>query len=541
MYLDFHGFREKPFNLTPDPRFIFLSKKHKEAFAHLLYGINNRVGFIVLTGEVGSGKTTVLRALLGQLDPDHYRTALIFNPSLSPTELLETINREFGIPTDVSNKSSLLDGLNHFLLQQNSEGRIVVLAVDEAQNLETPVLEQIRLISNLETDREKLIQIVLAGQPEFIQILNRNEMRQLGQRITVRFHLQPMDFQDTARYINHRLEVAGGREGAIFSTGALKRIYAYSMGLPRLVNAACDRVLLTGYTRDATRVTAGIAAAGIKDIRRDTALHPRKRRFVLISAMVMVAGLFAAILYMKQPEMIKWFNPSRPIEATTDQTATGEELYRAISAELGGVTESESARMAFNTLADCWKVPPFLKDHDLNESDGMKRAALERKLNLYRYSGNLGALLRLDYPAVLELNVSGIQGKRFISLVGIKHKQFLVDPPIGGRKVLSSGEIEKYWSGQGFLLWKDYLSLGRNVLPGAKGDHIKRFQDILREAGAYRRPLTGVYDEETRAAVMGFQASKEIRQDGIVGEQTLMVLYRSFDRFKVPKLTGGGE
>src|SRR5512139_1222355 len=196
MYLDFHGFREKPFNLTPDPRFVFLSKNHKEAFAHLLYGINNRVGFIVLTGEVGSGKTTVLRALLSQLDPGHYSTALIFNPCLSPPELLEKTCREFGIPIPTSNHGSPLDALNLFLLQQNAEGRTVVLVIDEAQALEAPVLEQIRLISNLETDREKLIQIVLAGQPELEKILKKKGMRQLAQRVTVRYHLQPMDFQD---------------------------------------------------------------------------------------------------------------------------------------------------------------------------------------------------------------------------------------------------------------------------------------------------------------------------------------------------------
>ena len=264
MYLDFHGFRERPFNLTPDPRFIFLSKNHREALAHLFYGIKNRVGFIVLTGEVGSGKTTVLRALLSQLDADHHRTALIFNPCLSPPELLQNINREFGIPAITSNRSTLLDALNQFLLQQNAEGRNVLLIIDESQHLEAPVLEQIRLISNLETDREKLIQIILSGQPEFMQILERKEMRQLSQRITVRYHLQPMDFQDTVHYINHRLKVAGGRGAALFSRGALKRIYRYSRGLPRLINAACDRALLAGYTRDTTGIGSRIATVGIK-------------------------------------------------------------------------------------------------------------------------------------------------------------------------------------------------------------------------------------------------------------------------------------
>ncbi|MGZ3580622.1 MAG: ExeA family protein, partial [Syntrophales bacterium] len=184
MYLDFYGFREKPFNLTPDPRFVFLSKNRREAFAHLLYGIENRTGFIALTGEVGLGKTTVLRSLLSQLDADHYRTALIFNPRLSSPKLLQSITREFGISAHSSNSGDLLDALNMFLLQQNAEGRTVVLAIDEAQNLETHVLEQIRLISNLETDKEKLIQIVLSGQPELAQILKKKEMRQLSQRIT---------------------------------------------------------------------------------------------------------------------------------------------------------------------------------------------------------------------------------------------------------------------------------------------------------------------------------------------------------------------
>jgi len=544
MYLDFYGFQEKPFNVTPDPRFVFLSKNHREAFAHLLYGINNRVGFIALTGEVGSGKTTVLRALLSQLNADHHRTALIFNPYLSPPLFLQNMNREFGIPTDTSNSSSPLDVLNLFLLQQNAEDRTVVLAIDEAQHLEEPVLEQIRLISNLETDREKLIQIVLSGQPEFVKILKKKEMRQLSQRITVRYHLEPMDFQDTVDYVNHRLKVAGGRGGIIFSKRALRRIYRYSRGLPRLVNVACDRALLVGYTRDTARINSRIAAAGIKDLKRNTVSYPRKRRLILIPAFVVLAALLMAGIYFKGNDLINLFNTSQHIKTTEEQKendpiVTGEEFFHAMAGELGKVPESESARKAFNTLASFWNVPPVLESGNFDPLIGMERAALDRELRLYRFFGNLGALLRIDCPAVLELTMPGVPGKRFVSLVGMENEQLLVDPPIAGRRSLSFNEVEKHWSGQGFLLWKDPLNLLTRISSGSAGSHIKRLQGLLKEAGAYSRPLTGVYDADTLSAIKEFQSSMGVNPDGIVGGQTLMVLYRSIDRFKVPRLTVG--
>jgi len=538
MYLDFYSFREKPFNLTPDPRFVFLSRNHREAFAHLLYGINNRAGFILLTGEVGSGKTTVLRALLSQFDADHYRTALIFSPCLSPPMLLQNINREFGIPTSPSDSSSLLDALNPFLLQQNAEGHTVILVIDEAQNLEAPVLEQIRLISNLETDRDKLIQIVLSGQPEFMQVLKKKEMRQLNQRITVRYHLQPMDFQDTTAYINHRIEVAGRRDGSIFSKRALKRIYKYSRGLPRLINAACDRALLTGYSRDTARISSRIAAAGIKDMKGDPASYAQKQRLILIPTLVILAALLAGGIYFKRRDFMNQLNAWRPVEATAE--LTGEELSRDMAAELGKVTESDSARRAFNTLASFWNVPSVPENGKFDHLNGLKREALARGLYLHRFSGNLGALLRIDTPAALELNIPGIQGKRFVSLVGMEDKQLLVDPPISKRRSLSFSEVEKHWSGQGFLLWKDPLNLLKwRISPGSKEDPIKRLQDLLREAGAYNKPATGVYDSDTLSAVKSFQSSRGIEQDGIVGGQTLMLLYCSVDRFEMPRLTGG--
>jgi len=544
MYLNFHGFREKPFSLTPDPRFLFMSRSHREAFAHLLYGINNRVGFIALTGAVGSGKTTVLRSLLSQLDGDRYRTALIFNPCLSPSELLQSINRELGIPENPSHSSSPLEALNQFLLQQNAEGRTVVLVIDEAQDLEPPVLEQIRLISNLETDREKLIQIVLSGQPEFLQTLSRKEMRQLSQRITVRYHLHAMDFLDTIHYINHRLGVAGGKGGVLFSGKALKRIYRYSRGLPRLINVACDRTLLVGYTKDTARIGSRIAAAGIKDLRKNTVPHARRRHLILIPAFFILAALFVVGIYFKWFGLLDRLNAFQPIVAKEEQTKkkpvlTGEELSLAMAAELGNLTEPESTRRAFNLLATFWNVSPVPESSPFNQLQGVERAAQDRGLRLYEFSGNLGFLLRLGYPAVLELVLPGIPGKRFLSLVGMEKEQFLVAPPIAGRDSLSFSELERHWSGQGFLLWKDHLNLLASMSQGAEGGHVKELQGLLKEAGAYGKALTGIYDNDTLLAIKEFQSSKGIKQDGIAGAQTLMVLYRSIDRFAVPRLTGG--
>jgi general secretion pathway protein A len=546
MYLDFYGFREKPFNLTPDPRFVFLSKNHREAFAHLLYGIENRTGFMALTGEVGLGKTTVLRSLMSQLDTDHYRTALIFNPCLSPPELLQSITREFGISARSSNSGDLLDALNTFLLEENAAGRTVVLAIDEVQNLETQVLEQIRLISNLETDKEKLIQIVLSGQPEFAQILKKKEIRQLSQRITVRYHLKPMDFEDTVRYINHRLEVAGGRGGVIFSRPALKRIYCYSRGVPRLINAACDRALLAGYTRDTAKISYRVAAAGIRDMKKNTAARTLKRHPILIPASAVFAALVAAGIFYTWDDFSNRSSAppnSGTVENQTKETpdAAGKDFSRAMAADLGNVTESESNRRAFNKLAVSWNVPSVPESIYFDDFNKMERAARDRGLRIYEFSGSMTALLRINYPAALELILPGISGKRFISLVHIENGQCLIDPQISGRRFLSPGETEKHWSGQGYLLWKDHLNILAHVPPGAEGEQIKRLQSLLKEAGTYSGPLTGAYDKNTLSAVKKFQSLNGIKEDGVVGAQTLIMLYRSSDRFGAPRLAMAGR
>jgi general secretion pathway protein A len=291
MYTKYFGFNEKPFTLTPNPRFIFLSKNHKEAFAHLLYGINNHYGFIELVGEVGTGKTTVLRTLLGQLKDDNYRTALIFNPCLSGIELLRTINHEFGIKNDSEYANDLLSELNRFLLSENVEGRTVVLVIDEAQNLKPEVLEQLRLISNLETENDKLIQIILAGQPELATLLERQELRQLKQRIAVSYRLKSISSDETRSYIRHRMEIAGETGGVSFSFYAIQLIHLYTRGVPRMINILCDRALLIAYGDERRRVGAGVVNQAICEIIR----HVRSRRISLAFACIAVLVLLIFI------------------------------------------------------------------------------------------------------------------------------------------------------------------------------------------------------------------------------------------------------
>jgi general secretion pathway protein A len=266
MYCDFFGFSEKPFTITPNPHFVFLSTVHREAFARLLYGVDSHAGFIALTGEVGTGKTTMLRTLLAQLDPHKYRSALIFNSCMSAEQLLAGICREFGIEADEQNRFGWLDALNRFLIEQNSAGVTVVLVVDEAQNLAPDVLEQVRMISNLETERDKLIQIILAGQPELNDVLKRHDLRQLNQRITVRCRLTPMKLDETARYINHRLKISGSRIPDIFPRDAVKRIYRFSRGIPRLINVVCEQALVMAWTRESRSVSPSIAAEVIAEL-----------------------------------------------------------------------------------------------------------------------------------------------------------------------------------------------------------------------------------------------------------------------------------
>jgi general secretion pathway protein A len=265
VYLDYYNLTEPPFDITPNPRFLFYSAKHREAYNHLLYGLRERKGFVQLTGEVGAGKTTLCRALLEQLDA-RYSTALILNPVMSPDELMKAVAIEFGLPVNGLDRLDTLAVINQFLLQQVEIGKEAVLIIDEAQDLTEELLEQVRLLSNLETDNRKLLQIVLLGQPELRDRLNSHRLRQLRQRITVRYHLAPLTRQEVKQYVQHRLHVSGGNGTPYFTKAAMWRVYRYTQGIPRLVNALCDKALLGGFVAQSERINYGLVNRAVREL-----------------------------------------------------------------------------------------------------------------------------------------------------------------------------------------------------------------------------------------------------------------------------------
>ncbi len=265
MYEEFYGFREPPFNITPDPRFLFFSERHREAFDHLMFGIAERKGFIQLTGEVGAGKTTLCRALFEQLGED-YETALVLNPRMTSLELLRSILKEFGLASPGEDRVAGLEVLNRFLLDQVEHGKDVVVVIDEAQTMGVDLLEEVRLLSNLETDQRKLLQIVLIGQPELRKLLDDKRLRQLRQRITVRYHLKPLSIHETEHYIGHRMRLAGANGRPVFGRWALRWVYRYSKGVPRLINAVCDKTLLCGFVDQVDQLKARHVRRAIREL-----------------------------------------------------------------------------------------------------------------------------------------------------------------------------------------------------------------------------------------------------------------------------------
>jgi len=295
MYNNFFGFNERPFKLVPNPAYLFLSRSHEEALAHLTYAAIQGEGFMEITGEVGTGKTTLCRAFLEHLDDDT-KTAYIFNPNLNSIELLKAINDEFGIPSDADNAKDLIDTLNAFLIEQKTRGKHTILLIDEAQNLTNEVLELLRLLSNLETAKHKLLYIILVGQPELKEKLDSHELRQLRQRISLSCRLAPLSIKDVRNYIQHRINVASGKPGIQFADTAYRSIYNYSKGIPRLINIVCDRALLTAFGHDQKEITQKIVRESIKELTDRNGIN--KYSFKKQKKAILFLSLLSLIIFM---------------------------------------------------------------------------------------------------------------------------------------------------------------------------------------------------------------------------------------------------
>jgi general secretion pathway protein A len=327
LYEEFYGLKEKPFNLTPDPKFLFLSSRHREALEHLAYGVANKEGFLLITGDIGTGKTTLCRAFLERSNRN-LKTAAIFNSFLTEEELLESILLDFGFPSKGRSRKERMDALNKFLIYQHSQGGNAVLVIDEAQNLSISVLEQIRMLSNLETEREKLLQIVLIGQVELREKIMLPQLRQLEQRISVRYHLQPLSKSEVSKYIYHRLMVAGSEGRINFSRGALRNIYRSSKGIPRLINLICDRALLNGYVKGKYTITTPMVLQAIKSLRgeeKSLSLPSKIKLAISLGAILFFLlglGFFlSTIFHDKLVGHLKALFPTSPIQKPSSSEA----------------------------------------------------------------------------------------------------------------------------------------------------------------------------------------------------------------------------
>ncbi len=540
MYESFFALKEKPFALTPNPRFLFLSKTHNEVYAHLIYGIESRAGFVEVTGEVGTGKTTILRTLLSHLDENKYRVAFIFNPKLTAFELLRNINREFGVADDGASNPDLIHSLNEFLLSENEAGRTPILVIDEAQNLSGEVLEQIRLLSNLETEDDKLIQVILVGQPELRHHLSDHSLRQLNQRIAVRYQLRPLNREETASYILHRLNIAGRPDGNVFSAAALKKVFHCSGGIPRRINLICDRALLTAYSEERGVVSvrdikqAVRELAGMGEGSQGSFSLPWKPIAAVVAVLLVVfLGFFA--LSRQPDDIVVVQNEPAQVAAVPQQEApapTTPAPTTPVKAPKELPTNSLVA--SCNALLSLWEKPLLTSAtaSDGFDFDGEFRS---RGFSLVRLAGNFDTLSKFNVPLLLPLPEE--QGGGYLSvLMQTAPGVWSVAPSYRGNETLDTNTLNGLGLSMALLPWVDFASIGYVAVPGIKGENVRRLQYLLGLTGCTDVPTSGRFDTATIQCVKNFQRDHGLVVDGLVGPRTLILLYQLAGTYKMPQL-----
>jgi general secretion pathway protein A len=533
MYTSFFGLSEKPFAITPDPRYLYLSERHAEALAHLLYGINESGGFIQLTGEVGTGKTTVVRTMLSRV-PHHADVAVILNPRVTPGEFLLTICEELGLSIGEADRNSvkqMVDALNRRLLEAHAEGRRIIVLVDEAQNLDIDVLEQVRLLTNLETPTQKLLQIILIGQPELRELLDHTDLRQLAQRITGRYHLKPLSREETKGYVRHRLRVAGATE-AIFTPAALSEVHRLSMGIPRVINVACDRALLGAYTQETRKITAALVRRAAGEV------YGRKFMPVWLGwlagslATAALAGILVVSwqIWHRQNSALSIFS-----HATKGVTTTAHAAARSIvpvpvappapaaplAVPVNALLEANAANTtdvaAFRRLLSLWGTAMSDERDPCGQAARAGLACLDQR-------GSWAQVRALNRPAILTLtDDKGLRHR--VVLTGLDDRFATLD--LGDRyEKVSLEDLSADWFGDFTVIWKPKTARTRPLSLGMHGEEVRWLRRSLNAltGGASDPEHDDIYDEELAIAVQNFQREHRLNVDGIAGVQTQVVL-----------------
>ena len=534
MYKKHFGLTYLPFSIAPDPRYLYMSDQHREALAHLVYGVTTDGGFVLLTGEVGAGKTTVCRCLLEQV-PEKTDIAFIINPKVTVDELLASICDEIGIryPEGTTSNKVFVDRINDYLLDAHARGRKTVIVIEEAQNLSAEVLEQVRLLTNLETNERKLLQIIMLGQPELRDMLARPELRQLSQRITARYHLGPLSEKEVDPYVAHRLAIAGVSK-RLFSPSAMRLLYRLSSGVPRLINLLCDRALLGAYVQDKSQVTsATLRKAAVEVFGRTPLLgNWSPLRIALVIILVISCGAALAFFYtggaFTQPAPVA----QKPAPAVQTPPAPKLDTLERPA----GLSRKQSRQAAYGILFSTWGLTI-----GTGEIDETCRAIEQKGMQCLASTGNLNVLRRLNRPAILKLQDD--KGEEYyVTLTALQAETARVHVGSEKRNVPVS-EIENYWFGDFTMVWLVPSEYRGAIKPGDRGPAVQWLaaQFAALEGREPARQPTQVYDAGLLKQVKRFQIAEGLRPDGIVGPQTILRLPASSKDGSPLLLAGDGK
>lgn len=561
MYESFFGFQERPFKLVPNPAYLFLSRSHEEALAHLQYAVLQGDGFVEITGEVGTGKTTLCRAFLEGLD-ERAEVAYIFNPKMTSMQLLRVINEELGINSKPKNIKDLIGILNVFLMEKSAENKRVILLIDEAQSLNREVLEQLRLLSNLETNTNKLLQIILVGQPELEEMLNSTGLRQLRQRITLNCHLAPLSLKETRDYIVHRIRVASRKPRISIDQAGLQHIYRYSRGIPRLINIVCERSLVTAFGMNERHISGNIVKMAVKELAgsHDSGpMHRFERKKAVVAAAFVFLLLFALILFHSGIQLRPLFQDAeieKPGRFQIERKGTSAALIsdKELPAERDDRSEVDqglegvlrqmdtlaSRHLALKTTMGLWDRE-FVAVQDLPRTEDSQAyfdlAANGNGFMVQRTGSGLDLLEKLNLPAILELYPLGNHSPRYLALTKMDEKKVTLK---GGKDdlllELTPLELQPHWSGVAYILWRDFLGCKGTIPFDAPNESIVILKMLMHEIGFHGLDINPVYDEQTKEAVKNLQKKHGIGVDGIVGPLTKIILYNEKRSLRIPHI-----